>query len=405
MAREEDRILIAGVGPVGMITGLALAQAGVPVTLFDKEAEIPTDHRASTLHPSTLAMVAPLGMTETLIARGLASPTFQFRDRVSGRIVAEFDYRILEGEVPYPLALQLEQHKTVGIAYDLARDLPAFELLRSHEVVAIAQDADGVDVTVRTGGGDEVRRGRYLVGCDGGRSVVRKSLDIDFPGFTWPERFIIVATHFDFGAAAGFRFRNYVAHPEQWSALIKVPGEQDEGVWRALFPALTDEPDETVLSDEWIQARFRECYPFDPPYEIIHRNLYGVHQRVAASFRKGRVLLAGDAAHVNNPVGGMGMNSGIHDGLNLAEKLTAIWHGKGADALLDLYDRQRRPMAQKYVQAQSIRNKELLQETDPKVRQERLDELARTAEDPEAHKAYLRRAGLFTMVEEANAIT
>ncbi len=403
---DDDRVLIAGAGPVGMITGLALARRGVPVTLFEALEEVPADHRASTVHPSTLAMLDELDMTRPMLERGIHSPLFQFRDRVSGEIVAEFDYALLAAETPFPLALQLEQHKMTHLAFDLAKDLPNFELRRRHTVTEVRQAADHVEFTVETPDGARDRfRGRYAIGCDGGRSLVRKAQDIDFPGFTWEERFIIVSTRFDFEAAGGFTYRNYVAHPEQWSALIKVPGEEDDGVWRSLFPAMTDEPDEVVLGDEWIQGRYAECYPYDPPYGIVHRNLYNVHQRVAESFRKGRVMLAGDAAHVNNPVGGMGMNSGIHDGLNLAAKLDLVWRGEAGEELLDLYDRQRRPMAKKYVQAQSIRNKELLQETDPKLRRNRFDELRRTAEDPERAKTFLRSSSLITMVEEANGIT
>ena len=403
---HRDCVLIAGAGPVGMVTGLALARAGIPVKMFDEQATVPTDHRASTLHPSTLSMLEPLAMTDTMLGLGLPSPQFQFRDRVSDEIVAEFDYALLADETPYPLALQLEQHKIIEIAHGIAMKLAEFELAREHVVKEVQQDDDHVEIVVETpDGAKRAVQGRYLIGCDGGRSIVRKSQNIDFPGFTWQERFIIVSTHFDFAAAAGFRYRNYIAHPEQWSALIKVPGEHGEGVWRALFPAMTDESDETVLEDAWIQRRYATCYPYEPPYEILHRNLYNVHQRVAASFRAGRVLLAGDAAHVNNPVGGMGMNSGIHDGLNLADKLGRIWRGEAGEELLDLYDRQRRPMATKYVQAQSIRNKEMLQETDPKLRQERLDGLRKTAEDPEKAKAFLRQTSLIAMVEEANAIS
>ncbi len=402
---DTNRIIVVGAGPVGMIAGLALAGEGVPVTVLDRLADIPTDHRASTLHPSTLAMLAPLGMTDEALERGLHSPHFQFRDRASGEIVAEFDYALLADETPYPLALQLEQHKTIGLAEARARAFDCFDLRREHEVTGMRQTADRVEVDVRTpDGATERLAGRYLIGCDGGRSLVRRAAGIDFPGFTWEERFIIVSTRFDFGAADGFRYRNYIAHPDQWSAIIKVPGDDDRGVWRALFPAFTDQPDEEVLADDWIQARFAECLPYDPPYEIEHRNLYAIHQRVAASFRHGRAMLAGDAAHVNNPVGGMGMNSGIHDGLNLGAKLAAIWRGEGDDDLLDLYDRQRRPMAEKYVQAQSIRNKEMLGERDPEIRRQRFDELRRTADDPDAARAYLRRSSLIAMVEEANAI-
>lgn len=402
---DANRVIVVGAGPVGMITGLALAGEGVPVTVLDRLVDIPTDHRASTLHPSTLAMLAPLGMIGEALERGLHSPHFQFRDRASGEVVAEFDYALLADETPYPFALQLEQHKTIGIAETRARTFDCFDLRREHEVLDMRQTGDEIEVDVRTPDGAMERlAGRYLIGCDGGRSVVRKAAEIDFPGFTWEERFIIVSTRFDFGAADGFRYRNYIAHPEQWSAIIKVPGDNERGVWRALFPAFTDQPDEEVLADDWIQARFAECLPYDPPYEIEHRNLYAIHQRVAASFRRGRAMLAGDAAHVNNPVGGMGMNSGIHDGLNLAAKLAAIWRGEGDEALLDRYDRQRRPMAEKYVQAQSIRNKEMLGERDPEIRKRRFDELRRTAEDPDAARAYLRRSSLIAMVEEANAI-
>ncbi|MEC7489033.1 MAG: NAD(P)/FAD-dependent oxidoreductase [Pseudomonadota bacterium] len=405
MVDHNQTILIAGAGPVGMTTGLALASAGIPVKVFDALGEIPRDHRASTLHPSTLMMVEDLGMTDILIERGIESPMFQFRDRVSGDIVAEFDYRLISDSLKFPYALQVEQHKTIEVARDIALDIHEFELHRERELVDFSQDDRGVEITVESpDGAREVHTGAFLIGADGGRSVVRKILNIDFPGFTWEERFIIVSTYYDFEKADGWRYRNYVAHPEQWCAMIKVPGEQSEGVWRALFPAFGNDPDEHVLSDEWIQARFAECYPYDPPYDLLHRNLYSVHQRVADSFSKGRVALAGDAAHVNNPLGGMGMNSGIHDGLNLAEKLVAASNGADYQPLLARYDRQRRPMAEKYVQAQSIQNKRLLQESDPEIRKKRLKELSDTAANEETHRAYLLRASLVQMVNEANAI-
>jgi 3-(3-hydroxy-phenyl)propionate hydroxylase len=404
---NEDRVLIAGAGPVGMIAGLYLAKAGVPVLLFDMLPAIPTDHRASTVHPSTLDMLAPLGVTERIMPRGLISPIFQYRDRYDDRVVAEFDYNAISGETDHPFALQAEQHKVIQEAQAIAETLPGFTLRRPWELTAIAQDADGVTVTVRNPAGEsETHRGRFLIGADGGRGATRKALGIEFPGFTWPERFIIATTSYDFGEkdAGGYHYRAYVAHPDQWCALIKVAGDDMAGLWRVLLPALTDEPDEVVRGEAWVQAKLKECLPSGAPYDVHHRNLYEVHQRVADSFAKGRVALAGDSAHVNNPLGGMGMNGGIHDGLNLAEKLVRIWRGEGDwQALFAQYDRQRRPAAQKFVQAQSIQNKELLQEKDPAKRRARLDALAAVASDAARCREYLLRSSLIAMVREANA--
>jgi 3-(3-hydroxy-phenyl)propionate hydroxylase len=403
----DNRILIAGAGPVGMISGYYLARQGIPVTIFDTEPATLPDHRASTVHPSTLDMLNELGVTERLYSQGLESAIFQFRDRYDDRVVAEFDYGIIADETDHPFALQVEQHKVINTTCDLAIKLPDFNLQRPYTVTKATQDDDGVEVTVTNPAGEEEKHtGRFLIAADGGRSVIRKDLGIDFPGFTWGERFVIATTKFDFGLPenGNHRYRNYVAHPEQWCALIKVAGDDMTGLWRILIPAQGDESDEEVGSLEWVQKIFSECLPYNPPYEVIHRNLYNVHQRVADTFVKGRIALAGDSAHVNNPLGGMGMNGGIHDGVNIAEKLVRIWRDEGdATALFPQYDRQRRTMAKKYVQAQSIANKEILQESDMNERRKKLDALGAIASDRERCHEYLLKSSLIAMVREANA--
>ena len=403
--QTPERILIAGGGPVGTVTGLALARAGIPVTVFDRLAEPAADHRAATLQPSTLDLFAPLGLTPAILREGIESPVFQWRDRVRDEIVAEFDYRMLAGESDFPFVIQLEQHKTIQIALDAALAEPNFTLIRPVEVQAVRQDADGAEVDITLPDGSiETHRGRWLIGCDGGRSLVRKSIGASFEGFTWAERFNIVATNKDF-EGYNFRYRNYCAHPDRWCALMKVPGENHAGVWRCLFPAHEDESDEYVMSDQWIRERFAECLPGDAAaIEIVHRNMYTVQQRVAGQFYGGRMILAGDAAHVNNPVGGMGMNSGFQDGLNLAAKLVQIWQGAEAEPLLARYDRQRRLTAFKYVQAQSIANKKTLDEKDPAMRAEKLDALRRQAADPVAAMDFVRRASLVAMWRESESM-
>ncbi len=402
---ERDCIIIAGAGPVGSITALALSQAGIPVIQFDAEKETPTAHRAATTHSSTLDLLDGVGMTPTILAQGLRAQYFQYRYRETNEVFAEFDFARLAGETNHPYAVQLEQHKTVAIAQDMLRAYPDFTLHREYRVVEVENGADHVRVVTETpDGGKQNWTARYVVGCDGGRSFVRKSQDIDFPGFTWEERFIIVATLFDFEKADDYRYRNYIADPEQWCSVFKIPGPDGKGMWRNLFPVIGDAPESEATSDEWIRARYDYCFPYARDTAIIHRNLYSVHQRVAAAFRKGRVMLAGDAAHINNPLGGMGINSGIADGLNLAQKLTAVWRGEAQDDVFDLYDRQRRPLAQKYVQAQSIQNKETLQAKDKTAANLRFEELRRTADDPLRHKAFLMNSALINMAREAAKI-
>jgi 3-(3-hydroxy-phenyl)propionate hydroxylase len=403
VVRSNERVLIVGGGPVGTITGLKLVRDGIPVTIFDSLPEPAPDHRASTLQPSTLDLLEELDMLPRIHEQGLPSPVFQWRDIPTGEIV-EFDYRILADECKHPYVIQLEQHRTIAAALEIAQRYADYELIRSVVVTAIRQSSAGVEADVQFPDGRiETFTGAYLIGCDGGRSMVRKTIGTTFDGFTWPERFNIIATPFDF-AQLGFRFRNYCPHPERWVSLIKVPGEDFQGLWRCIFPAKSDETDEFVQSDAWIQARFLERFPEGAPYTVRHRNMYGVHQRVAGAFRQGRFALAGDSAHLNSPIGGVGMNSGIHDGLNLAAKLRQIWDGADADELLDRYDRQRRETAIAYVQAQTIANKRTLEENNPEARKRNFEELRRQANDPDLARDYARRGSLIAMWRTSEAI-
>lgn len=399
---DNFRVLIVGAGPVGTATGLKLASAGIPVTLFDLNPEPPDDHRAATLQPSTLDLLAELGVTPRVLEQGLKSAVFQWRDLVTNEVI-EFDYGLLSDETAYPFVIQLEQHRTVQAMLDVAGNYPEFQLVRPVTVTGVSQSSNAVSVDVTTADGSkETVTGTYLIGCDGGGSLVRKTMGVSFEGFTWPERFNIIATHFDL-ASLGFRFRNYCPHPERWVSFMKVPGEHFEGLWRCVFPAFPDESDELVQGDEWIATRFKERFDTFVP-DIVHRNMYKIQQRVAGSFHDGRMLLAGDSAHINNPVGGIGMNSGIQDGLNLAVKLIQIRDGADADALLERYDRQRRETAIEFVQAQSIASKKTLEEKDPAVRRENFEALRRSADNVDSAREYVRRSSLLSMWRKSEAI-
>jgi 3-(3-hydroxy-phenyl)propionate hydroxylase len=404
--RANPRVVIVGAGPVGMVCALALNLRGIAVTVFEQAPAPVQDQRAASLHPPTLEMLDDLGVTRKIIPLGLVSTTYRFHDRVTNSVVAEFDLGLMRDEFRFPFVLQYEQYKlTASIAAEYAGS-GDFDVRFSHCVTGLSENADGIEVEIDSPAGKERMQVAYVIGCDGGRSTVRKLAGIGFEGFTYAEQFIKIATDFNFEMVnSDLVYRNYFSDPDEWCNLFKVRGERPEGLWRAIFPVISDEDKEAALSPDPIEARLQKFFPKTGRYQIEYVNVYDVHQRVAATFRKGRVLLAGDAAHVNNPIGGMGMNGGIHDGINLADKLSRIMNGEAETDLLDLYDRQRRHAAVTYVQAQTIANKRLMEERDPAVRKTNFDKLRRTADDPKAARLYMRRAALLDSLRDAASVT
>jgi 3-(3-hydroxy-phenyl)propionate hydroxylase len=402
---KTGNVIVVGAGPVGIVCALALSRRGIPVTLFEQEPAPVKDQRAASIHPPTLAMLDDIGVTSRIIDKGLISPKYRFHDRLDGSVVAEFDLGRMRDEFRFPFVLQFEQYKlTAAISAEYANGAD-FDVRFSHRVSSLSHDATGITVEVISPAGRETHRADFVIGCDGGRSTVRKLADIAFNGFRYPEKFIKIATTFDFAEVnRELVFRNYFSDPNEWCNLFKVRGERDPGLWRAIFPMRPDETEETALDPDRIEERLQRFFPRHGRYEVEYVNVYSVAQCVAATFRKGRILLAGDSAHVNNPIGGMGMNGGMHDAFNLVEKLAAVLHGAASEDLLDHYDRQRRHAAVSYVQAQTIANKRLMEERDPAVRARNFEELRRTAEDPERAKAYMRRAALLESLNSAAAI-
>jgi 3-(3-hydroxy-phenyl)propionate hydroxylase len=395
-------VLVAGAGPVGLTAALNFARRGIPVTVLEAGSKIFDDPRAGTIHPPTLELFSGIA-TDIMLERGYIVRNYQYRDRRAG-LVADFDLGALSDDTPYPFRLMLEQHKICYILLDLLKAHGHCEVLMEHRVVDVSQDRNGVFATVATPGGTKSIGGSWMVGCDGGRSQVRKCMNVDFSGFTYEERFLILSTSYDF-APFGYALTNYIADPDEWCALFKVPGHDDHGTWRVVFPVDAHSPVEEIFDEREVQRRIQGFHRNDSDYEVVHRNLYSVHQRIASRYRDGRLLLAGDAAHINNPLGGMGMNFGFHDAFNLCEKLSAIVLDGACDDLLDHYDRQRRTVAQEYLQRQTIENKRNIEQKDPRERRKFYDELRAVVADRHKLRAYLLRASMIEGFRRANAIT
>jgi len=397
-------VLIAGAGPVGVVTALALARRGIPVRVFEAAEKVDDSPRASTLHPATLELLSALDLLDDVIAQGLVARTFQFWDRPTKSLVAEFDHAILKNDTTCPFVVQCEQHKLARLCIERLKAFDNAEVNFLSPVVALEELGDGVEAKIQTPSGSQAVRGSYLVGADGGRSTIRKALDIDFEGYTFPERFLVLTTRFDFAQAHGVAFRAYFSDPDEWANLFKVAGGDRRGAWRAVFPTLPGQSDEEVMSEAATEGRLQKFFPKSGRYEVIHRNIYTVHQRVAARFHKGRVFLAGDSAHVNNPIGGLGLNCGVHDAVQLANLLSSVLLGERSEDELPRYDAVRRPINIEYVQQQTVANKKRLEEKNPAKRQENFEALRNTAKDPASHHAFLMRTSLLESVRKQPAL-
>ncbi len=398
LANEKDRVIVVGAGPVGLTAALALVRRGIPTVLLAAEPQLVMELRGSTFHPPTLDLLDEFAVVPRMIEVGLKAPTWQFRDRETGP-VATFDLSFLSGDTNHPYRVQCEQWKLMQFLEEELRKLPGADIRFGHQVTSVTQSDDDVTVTARAQSEEIVLTGRYLVAADGAHSAVRQSLGVEFEGFTYPELFLIASTDFRFeNALTDIAYVNYIADPQEWLVLLRVPD-----LWRVLVPAPENSDRAALLADESLQQVLQRVVRRAEPYRIAHRSIYHVHQKVAKSFRHGRVLLAGDAAHINNPLGGMGMNGGIQDAFNLADKMKDIF-ADGDDRTLDRYDRQRRTVAVEAVQAQTHRNRQIISERDPAVRRKALDEMRRIADDKAAARDYMLKSSMIASMRRAAEI-
>jgi 3-(3-hydroxy-phenyl)propionate hydroxylase len=400
MITHETEVLVTGLGPVGATAALALARQGINVTAVEPLLSNANDLRASTFHAPTLEILDDLGAATTLFGEGLKAPIYQYRDRQSGEVFS-FDMGEIADRTRFPFRIQCEQHRVTA---DIVRQLeaaPQATVLKGQRLLFVEQDADGVTAYVEGANAVERWRARFLVAADGASSVVRKVLGLQFPGFTYDEKFVCLSTRYPLETALkGLSLVNYISDPTEWMVVLRIPD-----LWRVLVPAPVGASDEFLVSEDYKNGVFHRMLGGDIRPDTLHRTIYRAHQRVCERFAVGRIALVGDSAHLNSPMGGFGMNSGIHDAINAVGKLVRVLR-EGADhtAQLALYERQRQTITREFVQAQTIENTRLMRDGWANARAERSEVMNRLMSDPAARRTYLLKQAMFTSLEQAAAI-
>ncbi|MTV41081.1 FAD-dependent oxidoreductase [Duganella radicis] len=356
-------VLVSGAGPVGLLTALGLAKAGIKVTLLDAAATINDSPRAAIYYPVVQDVLERYGLLADALEVGYQSTEFQFR-APSRETVIRISTTILDGMVAHPSNLHLGQHTLAELVLRHLRRYPNAEVRWNTSVVDLAQDPHGVTVQVDTTEGRRALRAQWLVGADGARSTVRKLLNLPFEGHTWPDRFVATNVRFDFGKY-GYAPINQVSDPVNWAVVARLG---QDNLWRCTFGEDAD-LDEAEVRNR-IPARYAAILPSTDSYEIVSAAPYRVHERCAPKFRVGRVLLAGDAAHVCNPCGGLGLTTGLLDATMAADALYAVIAGEAGEDVLDYYSRERRRVYLEVTTPLASNFKRLLSEKDPHKRRE-----------------------------------
>lgn len=393
--QEAVDVLIVGAGPVGLTTAALLEKRGMSVLVVEQESTIDTAPKASTIHGPTLELLEFLDVTQYLVERGLVASSYQHRDRERG-IVAEFDFSVLKEDTKYPYRLQCEQQRLSEALLERMEPLDRVTLAFDTELVSFVDKDGGVVATLRGPEGERVIGCRFLLGTDGASSTVRSQLGIEFEGSTYIDRYLVYLTDHAFeNDITDLCLVNYISDPNQFVVLLRAPAS-----WRVLFRTDETMTEEQANDPQMIESLLQGVVAKPDPYGILHTQLYRIHQRVAAEFRQGNVLLLGDAAHINSPIGGMGMNNGIHDAFDLARTLPGVLAGDLPDTALDEWAARRRTVARDFVQVITDRNAKALAEKDETSRVAHQKELAAVASDPARCREWLLSSSMINAVNE-----
>ena len=383
-------ILIIGAGPVGLTTALRLSQLGIRSIILEKSKSIQNELRASTFHPPTIEMLDALGIAEELISMGLKTKQWQFRVHETGE-KAVFDLGHISKDTKYPFRLQAEQKELCRIATKKAETDKNIDLRMGHQLNGLVQNDAFVEISASTEGRpDYTIEAPFVVAADGGSSKIRDIMGLQFSGLTYPETTILVATQFPFHEhIEGLSNVNYVWSDWGTFSLLRLPG-----IWRcSLYPDTNETVDEATQPNS-IKEKLTRIVPKQTDHKILEVRPYKIHQRILDRYDHGRVVFVGDAAHLNSPSGGMGMNGGIHDGWNLSGKLKDILMDHQPLTKLSLYSEQRQKIAEKEILKNADKNRSRMQERDKDFRASELQRLKEIANDPKRARDFLLRSSM-----------
>lgn len=389
MAGTDTEVAIVGAGPVGLFTALRLSRQGISCVLVEAEESLPEDLRASTFHPPTLDILDDYGLAAPLIEQGRVCPEWQIRYHETGERVV-FDLSVLEGHTRHPYRLQCEQYRLCWLMLAVLQQEGKVDIRLGTRVLNVAQEDDRAELVLEDDKGQTSLTAKYVVGADGSRSVVRKVLDLSFEGKTYPETTILATTTFPFeDHLEGLSHIDYVWSRNGTFSLLHLPA-----LWRCSLYAGADETIEEAAEPEAVQRKLQEIVPTADPYPIGEIRTYRIHMRIVEDYRKGRIVLAGDSAHLTSPSGGMGMNGGLHDAYFLVEALSAILKNGADDTALDHYTRRRRPVAHEQILIQADANRRRMQERDPERRREMFEGLLEITADRDKLESHLLRTSM-----------